>query len=292
MKRLHALLAWLLLASTSWAANVYCYTGATGLTTLYLRVDEAGTLDAVALTEGAGGYAGRYYVTEANLVSALVNTPSTGNGFYCTVHSGSSPSTTAADPILGYLYLPWSGSAELPASANTIQWAGANTATDDIALLAQLAAANFVSNWFTAAGVATDAANEIGAASSGGGGGSAAQVINTKVVPPRVIDLSDRDDGTTVGTKLIRTRVGEPLAWWINTAPIAGGEWLASVSAATSSVPGELSVTDYGVNRELAVIVLDTTNAVVGTTYTVTVDIVPAAGQVIKAKVSVKIIGD
>lgn len=125
-----------------------------------------------------------------------------------------------------------------------------------------------------------------------GGGGASSTVDNTEVVESRIIKLSDRNDGTTVGVKPIRTRVGEPLPWWIDTSGIAGGRWLSDVSSATSSTPAELSITSDGVNRELAVIWLNTSAAVPGTTYTVTVDIVPAAGQLIKAKVLVQILND
>lgn len=117
-------------------------------------------------------------------------------------------------------------------------------------------------------------------------------VDNTEVVESRIIKLSDRNDGSTVGTKPIRTRIGEPLPWWIDTKPIAGGRWLNDVTAATSSDPSELAVTDTGVNRELAVIWLDTSDAVAGEEYTIVVDIQPLVGQVIKAKITVQIKAD
>lgn len=112
MKRLIALLFAVCLAATAEAADVLCYVGASGLD-LYLRVDESGTLDAAALTEGTGGRLGRYYVAEADLVTAGVNTASTGDGFACTVHVGATPSTTAEDPIIGTKTLAWDGDEEI-----------------------------------------------------------------------------------------------------------------------------------------------------------------------------------
>jgi hypothetical protein len=46
------------------------------------------------------------------------------------------------------------------------------------------------------------------------------------------------------------------------------------------------------VNRELAVIWLDTSDAVAGAEYTIDVDIVVGPGQTLKAKVTVKILAD
>lgn len=121
MKLSRVLICWLLLASPSLAANVYFLEGGpVGLTNLYVRVDVAGTMRAVALTEGSSGDAGNYYVTEANLVSASVNTASSGDGFRYRVFAGSTPSTTAADAPLAFGRLKWSGSAELSETANML----------------------------------------------------------------------------------------------------------------------------------------------------------------------------
>lgn len=117
MKKLYSLIAWLLIASSALGANVRFYVGPSGQTT-YVRVEKvaATTYIASALTEGSSGGLGNYTVPPATLVSAGLSTASTGNGFPYTVRVGT-PSTTAADPILGYGDLMWDGSTEVTLAA-------------------------------------------------------------------------------------------------------------------------------------------------------------------------------
>jgi hypothetical protein len=119
-----------------------------------------------------------------------------------------------------------------------------------------------------------------------------AQVLNAEIVPERVVKLSRRADGTTVGTKVLTIREDETAPIWIDPSAMTGGRNLNNVSACVSSSPAALVVGTYGVNRELAVINLDSNAAVAGTTYTITADIVPQPGQLIKAKISVQVVAD
>jgi len=119
-----------------------------------------------------------------------------------------------------------------------------------------------------------------------------AVVDNTQVDDAFVVDLSKRNDGTTRATKTIYLNVGEKQAVWINTKPVTGGKWLADVTDADTDTPDELAVSSFGVNRELAVVQLDATDAVVDSTYTLTVNITPNGSHVLVAKVSVVIVGD
>lgn len=111
MKPFSTLLCWLALTASALAANVKFYVGPTGQT-LYVRVNENGTYVARALTEGTSGGEGTYYATEAQLVSAGLDTASGGNGFDFTVFVGS-PSTTATDQIVAFGTLPWDGQKEV-----------------------------------------------------------------------------------------------------------------------------------------------------------------------------------
>lgn len=121
MKLYRALIAWLLLASTSLAANVLFYVGPTGQT-LYVRFQTgASTYVATALTEGSSGGLGNYTASEATIAaltgmgtsSAAAGFP---NGHPFRVYSGT-PSASAADTLLAYGNEPWSGSVEIAASA-------------------------------------------------------------------------------------------------------------------------------------------------------------------------------
>lgn len=93
-------------------ANVYLYIGTSGLS-LYGRIEKStGVFIAFALTEGTGGALGKYYVTEAALVSAGLTSAGT---YVVTVHSGATPSTSATDLIVSYDdNFGWSGTSYIP----------------------------------------------------------------------------------------------------------------------------------------------------------------------------------
>jgi hypothetical protein len=102
--------AWLTLVAQSLAGITYSGTTAQ---TLYARVQTgASTFVAAAMTEGSSGGLGIYNVSDASLVSAGLNSASTGSGFEYTIRSGSA-STTANDTIVAYGVIAWTGSAEL-----------------------------------------------------------------------------------------------------------------------------------------------------------------------------------
>jgi hypothetical protein len=109
------------LLPAAWAGVTY--TGAPGLTAVYVRVSTSATASvAVALAEGTGAGVGFYTVSDADLVTAGLNSAGT---YSFKVFSGS-PSTTANDTLLATGVLPWSGSVEIGAPANVVQNAGTN----------------------------------------------------------------------------------------------------------------------------------------------------------------------
>ena len=127
-----------------------------------------------------------------------------------------------------------------------------------------------------------------------GMGAAAAIFDNTEVVQGRVIEMSSRNDGTTVGTKPARMRVGEKHKFWLDMEDVIGdGVWVDDAENPVSSSPSQLVVTaTLGVNRELVVVELDAASAIVGATYTVTCDVEPRVGEIIKAKFEVRIASD
>jgi hypothetical protein len=118
MKPIRVILLALVLAGQSLAANLNVYTGATGRTDLAIKVQTAAnTWISQALTEGTGANGsrvGQYFATEAQLVTAGVNTASTGNGFVCVVED-------ASGPVTGSFYLPWDGDSETSAPVELTQ---------------------------------------------------------------------------------------------------------------------------------------------------------------------------
>ncbi len=101
-----------LLATASLAApaKVVMYIGPTGQS-LYARFETSdGVYLAFALVEGSGGGKGRYYAYDSDIQDLGLTTAGTYVG---TVHSGSSPSTTAEDAILGEYELAWNGGSEV-----------------------------------------------------------------------------------------------------------------------------------------------------------------------------------
>lgn len=127
-----------------------------------------------------------------------------------------------------------------------------------------------------------------------GMGAAAANFANTEVVEARVIQMSARNDGTTVGTKAVRMRVGEKFKVWLDVEDVIGdGVWVDDAENPVSSSPSQLVVTaTLGVNRELVVVELNAATAIAGATYTVTCDVEPRQGETIKAKFEVKISSD
>lgn len=94
-------------------AKVVMYIGPTGQT-LYARFETSdGVYLAFALVEGTGGGKGRYYAYDSDIVDLGLATPGTYIG---TVHSGSSPSTTAEDAIVAEYELVWNGGSEVTTS--------------------------------------------------------------------------------------------------------------------------------------------------------------------------------
>jgi hypothetical protein len=172
-------------------------------------------------------------------------------------------------------------------NAETAADAAGNARTE--ATAAKVAAQGVDSKLGTPAGdsIAEDIANI-----EAGGGSLLNSVDNCELAEKRVIDLSDRLDGTTAATRPIRARVGDVLPWWINTKPICGGRWIASVTSATSDNEDECTVPHKGVNRELIVLWIDTTNAVAGEEYEIDFVFTPAGGQAMPGKVKVQIKND
>ena len=118
-----------LLAASAQGANPRFYTGDSGQT-LYVRFEKVPntTWVAVALTEGTTGSAGNYTAPEGtgagSINAAGLNAAGT---FNWTVRAGS-PSTTAADPIVAYGDIAWTGSAE----SNTADLTGVLALLDEI----------------------------------------------------------------------------------------------------------------------------------------------------------------
>jgi len=124
------------------------------------------------------------------------------------------------------------------------------------------------------------------------GAGAQAVFDNEEVAEHRVLKISTRSDGTTTIVYPARVRIGEPITYWLNMSPQLGkGVWIDDVDNVLSSDDTELGVT-AGVNRELVVVHLDATNAVAGTDYTVTMNVVPFPGKVIKVKLNVEVLDD
>lgn len=108
------LLVAVLFAATALAtpAKVVMYVGPTGQS-LYARFETSdGVYLAFALIEGTGGGKGRYYAYDSDIVDLGLTAAGTYVG---TIHSGSSPSTTAEDAILGEYELAWNGASEASA---------------------------------------------------------------------------------------------------------------------------------------------------------------------------------
>ena len=121
---------------------------------------------------------------------------------------------------------------------------------------------------------------------TGGQGGTfVASVDNTAVVPALTFTLGTRADGTTYATPTCLLKVGESGPVWIETAKIAGGKWITSITNAASSSSNNLAVTNSGINQTKAVIWLNPTAT---GTYTVTADI-NVGNRVIKAVLNVKV---
>lgn len=101
-------------------ANLIFYVGPTDQT-LYLRIkNPAGNYVATALTEGGTGADGTYTAAESTIAALTgMSSASTGNGCAYTVRTGSA-STSAEDSIVASGFLPWSGSAELSATAQIL----------------------------------------------------------------------------------------------------------------------------------------------------------------------------
>lgn len=174
-----------LVAQWAVAANVVFYVGPSGQS-LYVRIkNPADAYVATALTEGTSGADGEYYASEATIAALTgMSSASTGNGCAFTVRVGTA-SMTAADPIVAYGYLPWSGSIEVTSVFAALNAAIPGTVTANsvldhlVAILTDTgeigntldAGVTVAPNGLTAASVATDAATEIGAAA-----GSAATV--------------------------------------------------------------------------------------------------------------------
>lgn len=297
-------LCWLLLvvllAAKAIGADVLFYVGTSGQT-LYVRVNEAGTLNACALTEGSSGLEGNYIATEANLVSAGVNTASTGNGFPFTVRSGT-PSTTATDAIVAYGTLPWSGSAELITPTDARAWAGTATASDDIALLSQLSASNFASSFITsssfaagainaaavatdaigAAELAADAATEIATAVGSASG------VSAYLVDPDHTWRFDTPSQVTAPNSLTENIGFVGLLQMDFTQPLPALGSIASISStAVADVGGatEPTISTSALSADKKKVVL-TVNASAATasTYTFTVTIVTTDSQTIVRK--------
>ena len=97
------------------------YIGPTGQT-LYVRIQTgAATFVATALTEGSTSLLNHYAVADAT-IAGLTGMSVAGDYPY-QVRVGT-PSTTAADNLVGYGTLYWTGSTERPASANVTQFGG------------------------------------------------------------------------------------------------------------------------------------------------------------------------
>jgi hypothetical protein len=106
-------LCWLTLAAQLRADILFAHTPAA---TLYVRVRTSATASvAVALTEGTSNGVGFYSVTNAALVSGGLSS----SGTYPYKIFVGTPSTSANDTLVGTGTLYWTGSADLPASANT-----------------------------------------------------------------------------------------------------------------------------------------------------------------------------
>jgi len=321
MKRIFAVCLVALLAIASQVSADVLHADTPGLT-LYVRVRTADTTSvAVALTEGTGNGVGFYTVTDAALVSGGLNSAGT---YSYKVFQGA-PSTSANDPLRGIGQLPWSGSVELPTPANATYWAATATASTNAALfsaaqveseandalvakgldhllsaavvgaditdnsiIAKLASKSATADWDSFANTtdSLEALSDTVALPN-------AVFDNTELSPARVIRMGNRNDGTSVGEKPLRMRIGEQYKVWLDMSAVAGQNvWLDDAETPVSS-SAELTVSStVGVNRELVVLDLDAANAVAGSTYTVTVDVIPRADQIIKAKFQVQIPSD
>lgn len=122
------------------------------------------------------------------------------------------------------------------------------------------------------------------------GAATAAQINNARVAEARTLKLSRRADGTTVAVRPIRMRPGEVQVWWLDTSPIAGGEWVDDVTAATTSDLTKVTVTG-GMNRELVCLTLDATNGVAAASYTTTGK-AWFGTQFVQFKATIEMIGD
>jgi hypothetical protein len=167
----------------------------------------------------------------------------------------------------------------------------------DNSIVAKLASKSATADWdsYTNTTDALEAIRDRGDAAWTTATGLAAAVFdNAEIAPARVIRLGTRDDGTTVGEKPVRMRVGETLKVWLDMTALSGpGVWVNDADNAESSDASELAVNStVGLNREMVVLELDSTNAVVGESYTVTVDVVPDGTQEVKAKITVEIPSD
>jgi hypothetical protein len=279
MKPLRTLLAWLLLCCPALAADVLFYVGTSGQT-LYTRVDEAGTLNAQALTEGTSGRLGRYYASEANLVSAGVDTASSGSGFSFTVHSGS-PSTTATDTIVAYGYLPWSGSAEIVATVRAQNTSGdAIPSTTDMAELQDAVELTPAGVWALLT-ADLDGVGSIGKlivdyldapVSEAGGGGTPAQVHNTPPVKAFTAKLGTRADGVIRAYPTLKLTATNEAHIWIDCSNLLSTN-IENVTDGESDDTDVATVEDLGMYEKYVSIVLDTSGATVGDTVTITCEV-------------------
>lgn len=129
---------------------------------------------------------------------------------------------------------------------------------------------------------------------AGGMGAATAVFDNARVVQKRIVTMVDRNDGTSVGNKPVVMRVGEKFKVWLDMEEVIGdGVWVTDADNPESSSPLQLVVTEQlGVNRELVVVELTATNAIVGATYTVTCDVEGTPGETIVAKFDVQMATD